>query len=171
MAAASAGRGGLASQMREVKLAEPKQSEPGRVHPIVALLGVFLLAALGSLVGACGEGKNATATPTPEWFADFPGPWSGPFGNYVAPDSDPKVDPTGSFIENALLVNFRDDLPKERIAEILAQNNLTANEIKWGRLGSFIVGVDPAQRDAVLAQLTSAAYRSEIDYAETIRLH
>jgi hypothetical protein len=132
----------------------------------------LLLAVFGILVGACSEGKNAAPTATPEWFADFPGPWSGPglYGNYAATDrTDPKVDPAGSFFENVLLVNFRDDLPKERIAEILAENDLTANEVTWG-LGSFIVAVDPAQRDAVLTRLTSEAYQSEIDYAETIKL-
>ena len=81
----------------------------------------------------------------------------------------PRLTPPGVFFENVLLVNFRDDLPKERIAEILAENDLTANEVTWG-LGSFIVAVDPAQRDAVLTRLTSEAYQSEIDYAETIKL-
>jgi hypothetical protein len=134
--------------------------------PIV--IGVLLLTASGVLVGGCAEGNNATATPTPEWFADFPGPWEGPQGMYIAPEvNDLKMDPDRHFVDDVLIVNFRDDLPKERIAEILAENKLSAGWIMWDKYsGSFLLAVDPARTDALLAALNSERYQAEIDYAE-----
>jgi hypothetical protein len=168
MATASAGQGGLASRIREVELAGQNRPRRTRLLHTSTVIGVLLLAAFGILVGACSEGKNAAPTATPEWFADFPGPWQGPQGMYIAPEvNNLKMDPSGHFADDVLIVNFRDDLPKERIAEILAENDLSAGWIMWNKYsGSFLVAVDPDQTDTILAKLNSAEYQAEIDYAE-----
>ena len=111
-------------------------------------------------------------TATPEWFEHFPGPWpGGPAGMYVSPEAEdlrPKLDPTGTFYENELLVNLRDDLTKEEIAETLTQHGLDPRRVRliklkgWG--GSFFVNVDPALLEKALEELKADPTR--VDYAE-----
>jgi len=119
--------------------------KPAFLACLVLMIGV---------VAACKGVQNQAgpaAYPTPGWVADYTSR-----GWPVAPPApvtrSSRVDPTGEFFEDELVIDFWDTVPPEKIAEILAGENL---EVRWIAYltRSFVVQVDPAQREAILEQL------------------
>jgi len=96
--------------------------------------------------------ESPAATPTREWHDFYPG----------IPGRDFKVEdklhknpnPERTFYIDELLVTFQLGLPEERIAEIVAE----INGAVWAYSGgpnTFTLGVNPEEREVILAQLSS----------------
>jgi len=129
----------------------------------IIFLFCFILVLGTGLIVACGNGEKQdlpTPTVTPEWADYYPGI---PGRNYFAPGKEinKNPDPTGTFYIDELIVGFRPGLSEDRIAEILAEKNL---EVKayYGKTDTFLLEVDPKQRDGILLELKS---HSEIELA------
>ena len=71
--------------------------------------------------------------------------------NSNSPTRTFKVDPTGSFIEDELVVKFKKDLPQNAKEGILSSHQ--ASTLKEGRSEATLIKVDPSKRETVLRAL------------------
>ena len=63
-----------------------------------------------------------------------------------------KIDPTGSFFEDDLILIFKDNVSEDTQRNILLENNLVIR-MDSTRIKDKLIKVEPAQRDQVLANL------------------